>query len=58
MIEECASFDSVVVCSAGRIRVMRPFGAVWIRFIKMFKYVLQLKMFRQQNGLVDLMEVS
>ena len=57
MIEECTSFESVGVCSAKEIRVMRPFCAVGIGLRKMFNYILPIKMFRQQNGLVDPKEV-
>ena len=57
MIEDCTSFDSVGACSSGGFTVMRPFCAVKIRLKDMLKYILPLKMFRKQNGLVDPTEV-
>ena len=57
MIEERTSFDSIGVASARVIRVMRPFCAVVLGLRSMFNYILPLKMFRQQNGLVDPKEV-
>ena len=57
VIGDCTSFNSVGACSAGGNRVMRPFCAVKIRLKDMLTYILPLKMFREQNGLVDPMEV-
>ena len=37
--------------------VMQPFCAVGIGLSRMLEHMLVLKMFRQQNGLVELMKV-
>ena len=57
MIGVCTSFDSDGPCSAGGIRVMVPFCTVKISLKDTLKYRLRLKMFPQQNGLVDPTEV-
>ena len=57
VIGDCTSFASVGACSAGGIRVMKPFCTVKISLKDMLKYILPLKIFREQNGLVDPMEV-